>query len=181
MNKIFATLFLTLLFPLTVFGQTIVSSKTKLVTITPTVDTGAYTSGDLVGTKQTLSGAGACDPTLGELGLCGGIINSVVIGDASKQSGNFDIIIFNSDPVNTTFTDNGAFTVNSADLSKIVCVIPVTTQVSLGTNGASVNQSAGCIFSAKATRGVLYAAAVTRSTPTYAATALSFKYGILQD
>lgn len=180
MKKLF-TLLLALLIPFVAEAQNVVSSKTRVISVAPTVDTSAYATGDLVGPKQTLTGAGACDTTVGQVGLCGGIINSVTITDLEKQSGDFDIIIFSSNPTGTTFTDNAAFDIADADLPKVACIIPVTTDTLFADNGIATNQNAGCIFSAAATSGTLYAAVVIRSTATYSASGLTFRYGILQD
>lgn len=180
MKKIL-TLLLSVLIPFTVHAQTVVSSKTKVISVAPTVDTNAYSTGDLVGPKQTLTGAGACSTTVGPTGLCGGIINSVTVTDLDAQSGDFDIIIFSSNPSATTFTDNAAFDIADADLPKVACVIQVTTDVLFADNGVAINQNAGCIFSAPATEGTLYAAVVVRGTETYSASGLTFRYGILQD
>ena len=181
MKKIFNLLFALLLLPSIVFAQTVVSSKTKVISVAPTVSTSAYSTGNLIGPKQTLTGAGACDTTVGQTGLCGGIINSVTITDLEKQSADFDIIIFSSNPSATTFTDRAAFDIDDADLPKVACVISVTTDVLFNDNAVAVNQNAGCVFSAPATSGTLYAAVVIRSTATYSASGLTFRYGILQD
>ena len=172
---------LTFFLPMVALAQSTVSYKIRTISVAPTVDTNAYSTGDLVGPKQTLTGAGACDSSIGPLGLCAGVIGSITITDLEKQSANFDIIIFSSNPTGTTFTDNAAFDIADADLPKVACVIPVTTQVLFNDNAVAVNQSAGCVFDAKATYGTLYAAVVIRSTATYSATGLTFRYGILQD
>lgn len=181
LKRILITLSVVLLFSSSVFAQNIVASKTKVISTAPTLSASQYTTGMLIGGKQTLTGAGACDTTIGYPGLCSGIINSMIIGDLDKQAANFDIIIFSSNPSATTFTERSALTIADADIPKITCVISVTTQVAFADNGMASNQSGGCIFDAKATLGTVYAAAVIRSTATYATNGLDFRFGILQD
>lgn len=180
-KKLFSILFSVLFFANLALAQNVVSSKTRTVSVAPTVDTNAYASGDLVGPKQTLTGAGTCDPTLGKLGLCAGIIHSVTITDLENQAADFDLVIFSSDPTGTTFTDNAAFDIADADLPKVVCVIQVTTNVAFNDNAVIIANGTNCVFDAPATRGTLYAAPVIRSAGTFSASGLTFRYNILQD
>lgn len=183
MKKVLFT-FSLLLLAVTSFADGVgltVNSKIRTISVAPTVDTNAYTSGDLVGPKQTLTAAGACSTLTSVGGLCSGIIHSVTVTDLEKQSGDFDIIIFSSNPTGTTFTDNAAFDIADTDLPKVACVIQVTTDVLFNDNGVAIAQGVNCVFDAKETDGTLYAAVVTRSTPTYSASGLTFRYGILQD
>lgn len=140
------------------------SITSKLAVATSTSP--AYTSGDVVGGKVNVTTG------LRALGgiLNGGTIRDVVFHSKSTQTGNYDVIFFDSDPSASTFTDNGALAVNVADGPKIVGVANLTSVVSLGTG--SIHQLLGtCIKFALAAQADLYAVVVARSTPTFTSTA----------
>lgn len=155
-------------------ADTPIQTRSKTISVAPTVDTGAYATGDLVGPKQTLTGAGFT-------GVYTGIIQSVTITDLDNQAADFDLVIFSSNPSGTTFTDNAAFDIADADLPKVVCVIQVTTNVAFSDNAVIIANGNNCIFDATASSGILYAAPVIRSAATFTASGLTFRYSILQD
>jgi hypothetical protein len=95
----------------TAFG---VSSLPSGITISPaiTVDTAAYTAGDCIGGKLTLTNA------VGSSGGTG-VWQDVCIIDDGEIEPAMDIIIFNSDPTAATLTDQAA-AVFSTDVSKII-------------------------------------------------------------
>lgn len=157
-----------------VLADTPIQTRSKTISIAPTVDTGAYATGDLVGPMQTLTGAGFT-------GVYTGIIQSVTITDLDNQAADFDLVIFSSNPSGTTFTDNAAFDIADADLPKVVCVIQVTTNVAFNDNAVIIANGTNCVFDAVASTGILYAAAVIRSAATFTASGLTFRYSILQD
>lgn len=173
-RKAFIGAIATLVFSNLAIADTMIITKSKTISVAPTVDTLAYASGDLVGPKQTLTGAGVS-------GVATGTIQSVVITDLDNQNADFDLVIFSSDPSGTTFTDNAAFDIADADLPKVVCVIQVTTNVALADNGVIIANGNNCVFDAVATGGTLYAAAVIRSAATFTASGLTFRYSVLQD
>jgi len=93
----------------------------------PTVSASpAYSVGDVVGTKMTFTGiairaAGA------------GIIQEVTVNCKSAQTAELDLILFKADPSSSTFTDNAALAVNSADFDKVLAVIHLADWTNLGT------------------------------------------------
>lgn len=139
------------------------------VSVTPTVDTAAYGTGELMGTKLTF------DNALPLATGCG-LLRSVIVKDLAGQTGAFDLVLFDSDPTGTTFTDNAAFDVADADLPKILCVInfPAASQfafadssvkflgsLQIPVRGISVNSPAR----------TLYGALIARAAQTYATAA----------
>jgi hypothetical protein len=148
----------------------------KTLTATPTVSTSpAYTSGDNVGGKVTLTDV--CRASTGS-----GIIQSVVITSKSLQSGSFDVIFFNADPSGSTFTDNGAQGVVDADLSKIIGVAHCSDVTALAAE--SIHQATGLAlpFALSGGATTIYAAIVTRATPTLGSTSdIWLSVRILQD
>ncbi len=146
---------------------------TTVISSTPTINAGAYSSGQLVGGKITLANAARS-------GVLSGLISSVLVSDTGKQSANLDIVFFNADPSATTFTDQATFDIDDADLTKIVCVSSLTTHYTFNDNSASLLSNVSCPFLLASTS--LYAAIVSRSSATFGATsAVQLSVGILQD
>lgn len=145
------------------------------VSTTPTVSNGtAYAAGDNVGGKLLFTGAFVTAKHAGD-------IRKVLITDADAQSANFDLILFNSDPSGSTFTDNAAQAIAAADRSKIIAVISITTHCVL--SGSAISYRTSLVdFAYSMAAGSLYGCLVTRSTPTYTSTtALSIYMDIIQD
>jgi hypothetical protein len=141
----------------------VTAQPTNTIASTPTVSTTpAYTSGDSVGGKISLASAVRLAGT-------GGTITSVTITDKGKQSAATDVVFFNADPSNTTFTDNGALTVHDTDLLTIIGVVPITSWAAFVDNSVGYANGLGLGFKI-ASGTTLYACLVTRGTPTYTAT-----------
>lgn len=140
------------------------------------VGTGTYASGDLVGSKLTLSAAMRTNGGTG-------VLHSVVVQDLTKQDAALDIVIFDSDPSGTTFTDNAAFDVADVDLPKVLGTVAVAASDYVDFNDSSVAtvKSVGLLVSGLNTSDDLYACVVSGGTPTYAADELSLVFGFLQD
>lgn len=183
MKKILLGLLSVLFLTQGVLAENIVNTKTRVISVAPTVDTNAYASGDLVGPMQTLTGAGAGGNLGAQNGMYTGIIHSIVITDLDNQAADFDLVVFSSLPSGTTFTDNAAFDIADADLPKVACVLQVTTNVAFNDNAVIIANGTNCVFDARASTvpGTLYVAPVIRSAATFSASGLTFRYGILQD
>lgn len=170
---------LLLLIPSLAFGQqgqpyTPISSKSFNRSVTPTVDTAIYASGELMGGKLTISNAA-------RLGVYTGTISSVIISDLDSDAVDIDVVYFKSDPSSTTFTDQAAFDIADADLLKIVCVVSVTDYFVFSDNSVGIAQNANCPFDL-GDGTTLYAALVSRGTPDYAtASDLTLTTGIYPD
>lgn len=152
-------------------------SATAAPTITVSTSP-AYSAGDLVGGKLTL---------LSLLRTSGGtgLLQSILLRDTSNQKAALELIIFDSDPSSTTFTDNGALSINAADVPKIIRRISIATADYVTIGSIAVADVGPLSKVIKAASGVdLYACLVAAigSTPTYASTsALSLTIGVLQD
>jgi hypothetical protein len=158
-------------------GRQWVSGKPGTVlTATPTIDTAIYASGDLLGTKLTLTNAVRVAST-------GGKIMSVTVVDQAKQSIALDVLFFEADPTGTTFTNNAALDVADADLLNAVGSVSVVAgdYIALADNSLATVKNVNLRF--KLDSGTsLYACLITRGTPTYAAaTDIQLKVGVEQD
>lgn len=153
----------------------VAGAVTKQITAIPTVSTSpAYSAGDLIGGKISLANASRA-------ATLGGTITSVVLSDKAKQSAATDVVFFTADPSNTTFTDNAALAVNAADLINIVGVVPITSWSSFSANSVGYANGVGLGFTLAAGT-TLYAALVSRGTPTYASTSdIQLTVGIVPD
>ncbi len=156
-------------------------AKTATVKVTPTVSASPdYAVADVLGGKMTIS-----DATL--LPNKGGVLHSIVMTcDVDIPSGvEVDVLLFDTDPAASTFTDNGALAVNVADLHFLVGVAQLTTRIDLGTPACLVATGLNLAFeSLAAIPGTMYAVAVVRSAATLnlAGTGeINFLFHILQD
>ena len=149
----------------------------RYVEQSPAVDTNAYASGDLIGSaviefEGAVPGDGANSQTIG------GLIQSVIITDLAKQSANIDVVFFDANPSNTTFTDNAAFDPADADLPNVIGVVSVTDWKAF--NDSSMGQALQVALPFVLDSGnTLYAALVSRGAPTYGASDITVRVGIL--
>lgn len=142
-----------------------IRDRTKIATIQTAVivDTAAYASGDLIGSKITIADAVRSDGG-------SGTIRSIVLNCKSSQTTAFDIVFFKADPTGTTFTDNAAIAIAVADFDKIFggFVFAATTSwIDVGT--PSFAQSLVEIPFKLASGTTIFAALISRGTPTFGA------------
>lgn len=129
------------------------------VAVTPTINTAAYASGDVLGALMTFEGLTG---TGGENTLQ---LFELNVLDIDAQQADIDLFVFNANPTASTFTNNAAFSINNADLPKLSTVISVRThyeKVSIATEVARLVTADSA--------GLLYAVAVIRSAKTYTTT-----------
>ncbi len=156
-------------------NNTNIVGRTGRISVTPAIDTNAYTAGDNVGGKLTL-----LDSVLRH--SVSGIIQGITIVDQAKQSAALDVLFFRSDPSNTTFTNNAALDVADADL--LTCIghvsIAASDYCALADNSVATKMGLGLAYAAP--QATIYAALIARGTPTYAtATDLQLIVHTLQD
>ena len=137
------------------------NNSIRTVSASPTVDTNAYASGDLIGGKLTFADLAGKGQMLK--------IMTAVIVDQAKQTADLDLVLFRDNPGATTFTDQAALDVADADLGKVCGVIAFRSGQTFGfnDNGVMVQQNVGLCTQLVGT--TLYGALVSRGTPTYAA------------
>lgn len=158
--------------PVLAYADTL--TYTKVVSVTPTIDTAVYASGELVGGLITLERAT-------RNGVHTGLISSIALSDLDSDAADIDVVIFDSNPTATTFTDNAAFDVADADLLKVICWVSVTDYILFSDNSVGLAQNVNCPFEILSGT-TLYAALVSRGTPDYATVSdLTLRVGILQD
>lgn len=138
----------------------------RLISVTPTVSTTAYAANDVVGTRMAVGQFN--DPAK---------LTSVTIIDRSAQAAAGELILFGKSPAASTITDNSAPTLAAADVGEIIARVPVAAaDYAAAINGVRVANlgAIGKIIKGQAVTAVF----VTSGTPTYAAGALTLKFGI---
>lgn len=149
---------------------------TKFVSATPTVDTNAYATGELIGGKLTFAGA-----VRGNVGT--GYVIGVTIKDLSAQASDLDLVLFSSDPTATTFTDQAAFDIADADVSKVLGVINFGSSARFAFADNGVKHVGSIVIPIRAaSSSTIYGALVSRGTPTFAAaTDVTVTLAVAQD
>lgn len=149
-----------------------IAGRTVELVVTPTISTTAYANADAIGGLMQFTGAARS-------GVLSGVIDSVVVADASAQAAPMDLILFNASPGTTTgFADNGVFSIADADLPKVVgrIAIAATDYVVFGTTANAVairaSLSTPYVLSGGTT---LWVAARINAIKTFAAGALTLK------
>lgn len=87
-------------------------------TVTPAVTTNAYTLDDLVGSINSIQNNKFNDPSVA-------ILDRLRIVDKDRQNAKLSVIIFERQPVQTTFVENSPFTPNYADLDRVLTQIEI--------------------------------------------------------
>lgn len=158
---------------------------TKTVIVTPTISISpAYTSGDQLGGIMTIPDVVRIDSNTG-LGFCE--LAEVTILDGAKQSSALDIWFFKVSPT-VTSVDNGAFAMTKANQA-LQSMGSIQLAAANYSAAAAVSQGSWpnlnkCMQtnSTASSPTSIYAIAVVRGTPTYAATTdLQFQFSFYID
>ena len=145
------------------------------LTAAPTVTAGAYTTGMVVGGLLSLSSAARVNSG-------SGLIQSVNITVKTALTAPFDVLFFDTDPTNSTFTDNAALAINTADLPYLCGVAHCTDLISGGTPQVLQAANLALPFKLSAAATTLYAVIVIRGGETFASTsAIGISVLIKQD
>lgn len=123
----------------------------------------AYSSGDVIGSLMTFDGITRANDVTG-------ILQQATIHCKSAQAAAVDLLIFGANPTNSTFTDNAALAVNSADWDKVTHVIHFTDWTNLGTPSLAQADNLAKPFKPESGSKKLYGVLVSRATPTLAST-----------
>ena len=140
------------------------------ISITPTVDTNIYASGDVIDGIQTLIGIGASHRFL----------THIVIVDKDGEKAPITFHFFNALPTGT-YTDNAALAIDSADYSKWIGSVEVLASDYLDVGSDAIAQKEPINLEINPTANDnLYVIPENGGTPTYAAaTDLRFDFGFL--
>lgn len=150
------------------------NAETKLFEVTLSLDTSAYSSGDLLADAQQCDGALAkADGT--------GVLQSIMIIDEDDQKAAFTIYLTN---VSTSWgTENSAPTISDTVARGILAIIDVATTDYKDLGGVSVAniKGIGAVLKSVSGNDDLYVAVVNGSgAPTYTGSGVKLRLGILQ-
>jgi hypothetical protein len=149
----------------------------KICTITPTLDTSVYASGDRMGSVEKLAEAV-------RFSSGGGKIVSIAIVDVLKAKPVFDLLIFSASPT-VASADNAALDITDAEMvAKFQGFVSIASGDWSDLSGSSVVSLKNLNLRVQAGAGSkdLYALCFSKGTPTFsAATALTIKVNIEQD
>lgn len=143
---------------------------------TPLTSSGiAYATGDLIGATSipfTDTQARKCTS---------GSVRKVTICDKDAQAKDLEMWFLSQSPSASTFTNNSAFTLATADLQKVLGVIRVSEHYAAAANG--ISQGDGNVpFQLESQQTALHALLVARGAPTYQSTAaLLVRLGVAKD
>lgn len=151
-----------------------VGAKSDLISVTLSLDTNIYASGDVLAEAQAVANAVRVSGGTGAL-------QSLVLTDEDDQGAAMTLYLFDSSV--TMGTENGAPSLSDADSRKLLGIIPVATGDYKDLGGVKVAMPSFAPFLVKPASGRdLYVAAVNGSgTPTYTASGVRLRFGILQD
>lgn len=98
-----------------------ISTDAVIVTATATtLSAAAYADGDCLGSKLTFTNAA-------RKAGGSGVVNSVAIYDLTMEAEDIELILFDTDPSSTTFTDNSALDIHDTDMAMIMGFVDVDT------------------------------------------------------
>lgn len=130
-------------------------------TVVPAITAGLYAAGQCLGSLLEFS---VNDIPKEELVLLG-----LQLSDATLQKSAIDVLIFDTEPVNTAFTDNAALAMNAADLPGHVDTVALATASyeAFSANGVVAARNLRIPILSATTK--FWVALVCRGTPTYTA------------
>lgn len=167
--------------------ETAIRNYTNKICVSPTVDTGAYAAGDLMGAKLTFANAGRYSGNNSTpSGSATGIVQQVLMTDLGAEGINVELVLWDQNPSATTFTDQAALDIADADLVKVAGSVLISSHSSFADNGFSQVSNLGLVYEIPETAGTasypLYGALVARGAVTYdSATALMVCINVLVD
>lgn len=152
-------------------------SSVIVISTTPAVEaTPDYSSDDVVGGLQTI--ANAARP-----GLQTGVLLYFSMSCKADITQAWRVILFKANPSATTFTENSALSLNSADYDKVLGHFDITSfdDADLGTLHIMTKSNLNIPFQLSGTTS-LYAVLLARGTLNLGSTSdLTLNYGILRD
>ena len=110
------------------------TQKFALLDNTPVISLTGYSVFDNIGGLMTLPGA-VKHPGHG------GLLRYVSLIDKLAISAAIDVLVFDKDPSNSTFTDNDAAVVSDLDVVNLVAVFPFTGYVTLAGNSVAASNA----------------------------------------
>lgn len=118
------------------------------VTVTPTVTSGAYSAGEIMGGLMSF-------PTGRGIGAAV-IVNEISVMIKAAVTPSLNFVLLTADPTSTTKTDNAAYSLNAADAFKVRKTIPVTTLYDHGTPNEYSSGGINIVVTPRGDSDILY-------------------------
>lgn len=158
-----------------------IDGKSRICVVTPTLSLTAYADGDQVGGVLELVNAVSSSSSTGA-------VMSITVLDKDKQDQALDILFFNSSPTIAS-VDNAALDITDAEMaSKFLGAVRIaaTDYKDLAASSVATVRVVGLMLQAlhganNSTGTSIYAVIQARGTPTYTASGLVLKIGVVQD
>lgn len=148
-----------------------VGANDGTVEVTPTLDTGAYTSGDVLFDVVEIAGAARATGT-------SAILQSIVVLDKAKNSGAFDLVFLSTNTsIGTINTADDLTDLEGEDILGVISVA-ATDYIAFTNFSVATLNPIGLEMTAATTS--IYVAALSRDTKTYAASDLVIKFSFLR-
>lgn len=143
-----------------------------VVSITPTLDTSAYTAGDVLFATTSFTGAVRMNDGRS-------LLQSLVVIDKDDQKPAFDLHFFSSNVTSGAF--NGAPSISDSDAGNYLGSVSIAASDYKDLGGVSVAtiKNIGLLLEAASGATNVYAFAVVSTTPTHTASGLVFRLGYL--
>lgn len=155
----------------------LVHTTSVIKNVDPTVDTDAYTAGDVVGGIQEVQNA------VSDNGMTG-LLQTLTVLDEADQKAELDILLFSEEPDTSPGADDAALALDDGDLDKLLGIVNVGASDYTTLNGNAIAQVKNVGMMLKSARGKrsIWVLIVTRGTPNYDADDdLRLRLGIMQD
>ena len=101
------------------------------IVVAPTVTSGAYSGGDIVGGVLTFPVGDGINSVV--------VVTGVTVAVKAAVTSALKLVLFNANPTGTTTTDNAAYSLAVADVLKVVGVIDFTASSALLTDHGTPN------------------------------------------
>lgn len=151
-----------------------VTTSSRIVDVTLSLDTSAYAAGDVLADTQVVSNA---------LRIINGngLLNSVVVLDEDNQNQPLDLVFLSANV--SLGTENSAPAITDANARNILGIVRINSYDWIGLGGVGVATITGLTLGLQAASGTsdLYVAAITRSAPTHTASGIRLRCNIITD
>jgi hypothetical protein len=160
--------------PVDVDSPLTVGDVTEKISVTLTLDTAAYASGDLIADAQAITGLARATGK-------GGVIVDMIVVDEDDQKVAIDVYVTQ---VSTSWgSENAAPTVTDAVARSIQAIIPVAAAdyKDLGGVGVAHIKNIQAVFETSGSADMYVAVVSNASTPTYTASGVKLVFGVRQN
>lgn len=151
-----------------------VTTSSRVVDVTLSLDTSAYTAGDVLADTQAVSNAM-------RIINGNGLLNSVIVIDEDDQNQPLDLVFLSANV--SLGTENAAASITDANARNILGIVRINSYDWIGLGGVGIATITGLTLGLQAASGTpdIYIAAITRGAPTHTASGIRIRLNIITD